>query len=98
VTSNDAQPVATIGLGRSNHLSTAGELFSHKGLATEDASIGKIAETATQKFRERDLALLLMKNFLGRLHINDGSGFGSGCSGSEKQLTIFPARLFPTAL
>ena len=43
VTRSQAQPEATIGLGRSNHLSAAGELFLHKGSATKDASIGKVA-------------------------------------------------------
>jgi hypothetical protein len=74
-------------------LSTAGELFSHKGLATEDAAIGKVADTATQKLRERDLALLVLENFLGPRHINHSTGFGSSRSGLEKQLPIFPARI-----
>src|ERR1700758_5631858 len=81
VTGSQAQPEPTIGLGRSNHLSAAGELFSHKGSATEDTSIGEIADTGTQKLRERNLALLFLKNFLGTLHVNDCSGFGSGRSG-----------------
>jgi hypothetical protein len=51
-------------LGRSNNLSAAGELFLHKGPATEDASIGKIAYAATQKLREWDLALLWLENIL----------------------------------
>ena len=41
-------------------MSAAGDLFLHKGPAAEDAPIGKIAYTATQKFAEWDLALLLL--------------------------------------
>ena len=98
VTSDDAQRVATIGLGRSDGLSAAGELFSHKGLAAEDASIGEIADTATQKLRERDHTLLLMENFLCKLHINACTGFVIDRSRLEKQLAIFPAHAFPAAL
>jgi hypothetical protein len=65
-------------------LFATGELFLHKGPATEDASIGKIAYPATQKLREWDLALLLLENFLGKLHINDCTRFGSCGSGLEK--------------
>jgi hypothetical protein len=43
---NDASPVATMGLRRRDDLSAAGELLLHKGPATEDASIGKIAYPA----------------------------------------------------
>jgi hypothetical protein len=81
-------------MGSGSYLSAAGELFSHKGSATEDTAIRKIPDTATQKLPEGDLPLLLVKNFLGRLHFNDCSGFGRGCSGSEKQLPIFPTRSF----
>jgi hypothetical protein len=98
VAGHDAQPVATIGWRRREDLSAAGELLLHKGPATEDASIGKIAYPATQKLRQWDLALLLLENLLGALYLNDGTRFGSGCSGLEKQLTIFPARVSPTAL
>jgi hypothetical protein len=48
-------------------LFATGELFLHKGPATEDASIGKIAYPATQKLRQWDLALLLLENFLRKL-------------------------------
>ena len=76
-------------------MSAAGELFLHEGSATEDASIGKIAYPTTQKLRQWDLALLLLENFMGNLHVNDCTRFGSCCSGVEKQLTIFPARVSP---
>ena len=84
VTGNDSQPVTTIGLRRSDDLSAAGELFLYKGPATKDASIRKIAYPATQKLPERDLALLMLENFLSKLHINDCTRFRSSCPGLEK--------------